>query len=136
MAADAMAGDVPGTDWSFVVRGASGGFTVLLVGGVVQPWIGALLAPLGYVWLLLVALAAFGWAARPQRDRAGTVLDCMTAAVGSYLLVLPLVISAAGALPLQQMFLTALTAVIVGGLAGAFHRSRSLSGRDGSPQKG
>ena len=44
---------------ALVVAGASRGFTVLLIGGVVQPWVGMLLPPLGYVWLALVAIAAF-----------------------------------------------------------------------------
>lgn len=117
------------TDWVFVVRGASRGFTVLLLGGAVQPWIGVLFAPLGYVWLVLVAVLAFALAARPQRDRSGTVRDCMTAAVASYLLVLPLVVAAAGTLPIEQAFFTALTAIVVGGFMGAFHRSRLAAAR-------
>ncbi|KRC54173.1 MULTISPECIES: hypothetical protein [unclassified Nocardioides] len=109
-----------------VVGGASRGFSVLLIGGVVQPWVGQLLPALGYVWLLLVALAAFAWAARPRAvsgaqppalrlDRAvvGTA-----AALGSYALVLPLVLSVADAVPWTQLLLTSLTALTVGALVG------------------
>ncbi|HVK27743.1 MAG TPA: hypothetical protein VM575_05360 [Nocardioides sp.] len=109
-----------------VVGGASRGFTVLLLGGIVQPWVGQLLPVLGYVWLLLVAVAAFAWAAWPRTvsgkeppplrlDRAvvGT-----SAALGSYALVLPLVLSVADTVPWTQLLLTSLTALAVGALVG------------------
>ncbi|CAM3382081.1 hypothetical protein NODU109028_14520 [Nocardioides dubius] len=111
-------------DWVFVVRGASRGLTVLLIGGAVQPWVGVLSRPLGFIWLALVAVLAFALAARPHRGSAGSVRDCMTAAVASYLLVLPLVVSAAGTLAVDQAFFTSLTAVVVGAFMGAFHRRR------------
>lgn len=112
-------------DVTLVVRGASRGFTVLLLGGIVQPWVGVIFAPLGYVWLALVAIAAFAWAAWPRDagrwigrvDRA--LIGCV-AALCSYLLVLPLVASAAGSLPWSQMIFTSMTAVVTGALAGAF----------------
>ncbi len=110
-----------------VVAGASRGFSVLLVGGVVQPWVGHLLPALGYVWLLLVAVAAFAWAARPRAVsatppselRSERALVGTTAALGSYALVLPLVLSVADAVPVAQVALTSLTALTVGALAGA-----------------
>lgn len=110
-----------------VVAGASRGFSVLLVGGVVQPWVAHLVPPLGYVWLLLVAIAAFAWAALPRTvsgtapsanrlDRAATGT---AAALGSYALVLPLVLSVAPGVPWVQLLLTSLTALVVGVLVGA-----------------
>lgn len=112
---------------ALVVSGASRGFSVLLIGGVLQPWVGHLVPPLGYVWLLLVALGAFAWAARPRTVsgaspsdlRAERALTGTAAALGSYVLVLPLVLAAAGAVPVAQVVLTALTALAVGALAGA-----------------
>lgn len=117
----------------FVVAGASRGFTVLLLGGVVQPWVGAIYAPLGYVWLVLVALAAFAFAARPRTvgdaepspHRSERAFTGAAAALGSYVLVLPLVLYGAGELPVVQALGTSLTAVIVGGFAGAYAPRRS-----------
>lgn len=113
-----------GLDMVVVVRGASRGFTVLLLGGVVQPWVGILVPPLGAVWLTLVALIAFTWAAWPRgagwlRPRLHRGLLGGAAALGSYLLVMPLVIWAAGYVPWIQVVFTAGTAVVSGGLTGA-----------------
>lgn len=113
-----------GLDVVVVVRGASRGFTVLLLGGVVQPWIGTLVPPLGAVWLTLVAVTAFTWAAWPRgagwlRPRLDRGLHGVAAALGSYLLVLPLVLSAAGFIPWIQVAFTAASAVVSGGLTGA-----------------
>lgn len=110
-----------------VVSGASRGFTVLLLGGVVQPWVGVLVPALGYVWLALVAVAAFAFAARPRTIRGVSpsdlrvdrVLVGVAAAIGSYALVLPLVLAAAGAVPWEQVVLTSGTALVVGALVGA-----------------
>lgn len=118
-----------GLDVVVVVRGASRGFTVLLLGGVVQPWIGTLVPPLGAVWLTLVAVTAFTWAAWPRgagwlRPRLDRGLHGVAAALGSYLLVLPLVLSAAGFIPWIQVAFTAASAVVSGGLTGALAEPR------------
>ncbi|HWU22482.1 MAG TPA: hypothetical protein VN088_13200 [Nocardioides sp.] len=111
-----------------IVKGASRGFTVLLLGGVVQPWVGMLLPPLGFVWLALVAVAAFVVAARtpdlgPFPLRGDRALIGAGAAFGSYALVLPLVLSAAGGpLPWVQVVCTAATAVVVGATGAALRR--------------
>lgn len=111
-----------------IVRGASRGFTVLLVGGVVQPWVGVLLPVLGYVWLALVAVIAFGWAAWPRgggsgvevsAQRADRVVVGVASALLSYALVVPLVLSAAGRVPGDQLLFTTATACLVGALVGA-----------------
>ncbi len=114
-----------------VVRGASRGFGVLLVGGLLQPLAGQV-AALAYVWLVAVAIAAFvvaGVAAPP----AGTPLDgwrqAPVAAVGGYLLIVPLVVLGAGEIPVLQAVLTTATAVVVGAVVGLartrFEASRS-----------
>lgn len=118
---------------ALVVAGASRGFTVLLLGGAVQPWVSTLLPPLGYVWLLVVAVAAFTWAAWPRTVRlvapSEVRLDRVTvgvaAALGSYALVLPLVLSAAHGVPWVQVACTAATAAAVGALVGAGARPRA-----------
>lgn len=110
-----------------VVGGATRGFSVLLLGGAVQPWIGTLLPALGYIWLVLVAVAAFAWAARPRTvsgtppgaARADRITVGVAAALGSYALVLPLVLSAAGEIPWSQLVFTSTTALVVGALVGA-----------------
>jgi len=93
---------------------------VLLVGGLLQPLAGQV-AALAYVWLVAVAIAAFvvaGVAATP----AGTPLDSWrqapVAAVGGYLLIVPLVVLGAGEIPAFQAVLTTATAVVVGAVVG------------------
>lgn len=118
-----------GLDLPSIVRGASRGFTVLLLGGVVQPWVGVLFAPLGAIWLTLVAVIAFTWAAWPRdrgwlRPRFDRARHGSAAALGSYLMVLPLVVSAAGFMPWSQIGFTAATAVASGAVTGAFARAR------------
>lgn len=118
-------------DIAIVVRGASRGFTVLLLGGIVQPWVGVVFAPLGYIWLALVALGAFTWAAWPResgRSWGDRALVGSAAALCSYLLVLPLVVSAAGLVPWSQVIYTSTTSLAVGALAGAFAPSRADKG--------
>ncbi|MCX6400678.1 MAG: hypothetical protein NTX33_12215 [Propionibacteriales bacterium] len=116
-----------GPDLVLVVGGASRGFTVLLLGGVVQPWVGVLWQPLGYVWLLVVAVVAFAWAAWP-RSVSGTlppvrrldrVVGGMAAALGAYALVLPLVLAVSGTVPWLQVALTSVTAAVVGSVVAA-----------------
>jgi hypothetical protein len=106
--------------YAAVIRGASRGFGVLLIGGLLQP-VAAQVEALAYVWLVAVAVAAFvvaGVTATP----AGTPLDAWRqapiAAVGGYGLIVPLVIVGAGELPVLQAVLTTTTAVLVGAVVG------------------
>lgn len=113
--------DIPDRfDLGRTVRGASRGFTVLLLGGVVQPWVGTLSPTAGYYWLVVVAVAAFIVAARsalPMGSPRGSWVNGPAAALASYVLVLPLVLSAAGTFPVEQVVLTAVTAVLTGSLS-------------------
>lgn len=118
-----------------VVRGAFRGFGVLFVGGLVHPVVARLVEPLGYVWLLLVALVAFGVAAvaaTPHGTPVPAWRQAPVAAVGSYLLIVPLVQVGAGELPLVQVVLTTLTALLVGVAVGlartGFDASRAERG--------
>jgi hypothetical protein len=123
-------------DSTAAVRGASHGFTVLLVGGIVQPWVGFLLPPVGFVWLALVALAAFLVAALGAGGAAATSPTAVVAALGAYGLVLPLV-AAAGALDVTQVGGTIAIAVAIGALTPlglrAVGRLRSTRGSGARP---
>ena len=89
-----------------VIRGIFRGFAVLFVGGTVQPLVGQLSTTLAYAWLPLVAVVAFAAAAvvatPPETPTAGWRQGPL-AAVGSYLLILPLVRLGAGELPVLQL---------------------------------
>lgn len=102
------------------VRGASTGFTVLLLGGMIAPLI-AIAAPLlSMVWLPLIAISAFFIAASRTGDSSSPWMQGVMAAVGSYLLVLPLVlIDPSGRNPIQ-IGMTFVSAIFVGALAGHF----------------
>lgn len=122
--------------YAAVIRGAFRGFGVLLVGGLVHPAVAQLLEPLGYAWLLLVALLAFGVAAVAATPRGTPVTawrQAPVAAVGSYFLILPLVRAGAGELPLVQLGLTTVTAVLVGVAVGLARVSFEASRASGPP---
>lgn len=118
--------------YAAVIRGAFRGFGVLLVGGLLHPAVAQTVEPLGYAWLLVVAVVAFAVAAVAATP-AGTPVSAWrqapVAAVGSYFLILPLVRLGSGELPLVQLLLTTITAVLVGvaiGLARtSFHAARA-----------
>jgi hypothetical protein len=117
-----------------VVRGTFRGFAVLFVGGIVQPLISQLFEPLGYVWLLVVALTAFGVAAvaaTPKGTPASEWRQGPIAAVGSYFLILPLVLAGAGELPVLQLLLTTTVAVLAG-VAVGLARTNFYASRDAS----
>lgn len=100
------------------VRGASRGFTVLLLGGLVQPIATAYLPVIGVVWLPLTALAAFVVAAWRPGNSAIPWRYGALAAIGAYLLIVPLVLlQPAGRSPVQ-LGATAAVAFAVGATAG------------------
>jgi hypothetical protein len=103
--------DAPG-----VVKGASTGFTVLVVGGLAAP-LGTLVPVAGPAWLPIVAVVAFVVAALRIGAAPRPWLHGTVAALSSYLLVLPLVLLG-GTRDVRQMLLTALAAVVVGAIAG------------------
>lgn len=105
-------------DWNHVPRGASTGFTVLVIGGLVQPLVSLALPPLGVVWLIVVAVAAFAIAGRRIGDASSPPLHGAVAALASYFLVVPLVYLATRSVDLQQIVLTSAVALVVGAAAG------------------
>lgn len=106
-----------------VVKGASRGFTVLLVGGAVQPLVGATFPPAGYVWLALTAAIAFAWSASVATRAGAPIVHGVLAALGAYLLVLPVVAMGGGLQPMQISF-TTLLAVVVSFVAGSVQHAR------------
>lgn len=110
--------DVPGA-----VRGASTGFSILVLGGLVAPFWTLLATPVAAGWLALVAVVAFAVAARHSRRAGNPGLHGAVAAVIAYALVLPLILPFEQGRNPGQIGLTVVTAVVVGWLAGtAFAR--------------
>lgn len=104
-----------------VMRGGFRGFGVLLVGGLVEPAADRLLGVVAVGWLPLVAVVAFtaaGIVATPAGTPPGSWRQAPVAAIMSYALILPLVQAGAGSVPLVQLGLTTLTAVLVGAVVG------------------
>lgn len=102
-------------DFSMVARGASTGLTILLVGGLVAPLVVNLFPALGFVWLPVVSLSAFVTASWRGVTSESPVLQGGCSAVGSYVLVLPLVFHGSGGLDGVQVVATTATAIAVGG---------------------
>lgn len=100
-----------------IVRGASRGFTVFLIGGAIQPLVSLVAPPVGYVWVPLVALAAFAVSAWTVTSASGaTLAHAVTSALGGYLLVVPVVVLMTGTLTLSQVVSTSAAALLVAGL--------------------
>jgi hypothetical protein len=116
---DRGVGRLPGClDWVEVARGASAGLSVFVVGGLVQPIVGVLAPPLGAVWLIVVAVAAFVVAGRRIGTASAPLRQGALCAVLAYLFVLPLVVYANQGLDLAQACGTTATAAVVGALVG------------------
>lgn len=98
-----------------IARGASRAFTILLLGGAVQPAVAAAVPVLGSVWLALVAVTAFAAAARPAVSGPRPVRTGAAAALAGYALILPLSYVGTGSLPPGLVAGTGLTAMFVGG---------------------
>jgi hypothetical protein len=111
------------------VRGASTGFSVLLIGGLLAPMVTLASTVLATVWLAGVAVVAFAIAARRSSLAGAPAVHGAVAAVFAYVLVLPLLLPfEQGRNPLQ-ILLTAVTAVVVGAGCGSL-----AAGRLGKPR--
>lgn len=108
-----------GLDAAAVVRGASRGFTVLVLGGLLTPVVAAVVPALTQSWILLVAVGAFALAGAKARATERPWLHGAAAAVGSLTLLIPLWLLARGDSSPIQMLLTLVLALVVGGLSGA-----------------
>ncbi|GAB3385638.1 hypothetical protein [Amycolatopsis echigonensis] len=120
------------------VRGASTGFTILVLGGLSAPVAAALIPVAGRYWLPLVAVIAFVVAACRGGEARSPWLHGLVAATSAYLLVLPLVLLGGGA-SLGQVLLTLATAVLVGaatGFVSGLRVARRAAAREVDPQMG
>jgi hypothetical protein len=100
------------------VRGASAGFSVLLIGGLLGPLIAVKAPGIGSLFLTGTAILAFFLAARKTGRATSPALHGAVAAVAAYLLVLPLVMMSPAGRNLGQSIVTLVTAVSVGALTG------------------
>lgn len=101
-----------------IARGASTGFTVLVVGGLAAPMLAAALPVTRVFWLPLVAVSAFVVAAVRAGDARVPVLHGAAAASAAYALALPLVLLNPSGRNVSQIALTAAAALLVGGVVG------------------
>lgn len=100
------------------VRGASTGFSILVIGGLLAPLTTLISGPVATIWLTAVAVVAFVVAARRSRRAANPGVHGAVAAVFAYLLVLPLLLPFEQGRNPSQIMLTLVTAVLVGALTG------------------
>jgi hypothetical protein len=104
------------------VRGSSSGFTVLVIGGLLAPAIAVRVPVVGSLALVLTAVAGFATAASRRGNTTRPVLQGVVAAVGAYLLVLPIVAMTHHRWDPVQLGLTLLTAIVVGAVVGPIAR--------------
>ena len=107
------------------VRGASTGFSVLVIGGLLGPMTTLVSTAFATVWLTGVAVVAFVVAARRSQDAGSPARHGMVAALLAYVLVLPLLLPFEAARNWPQIALTAVTAVVVGAVTGVVAARRS-----------
>lgn len=116
----------PKADGVAAVRGASAGFTVLLLGGVLDPLAAMVVPPFAFLWLPLVAVAGFVTAGARRGVSSSPWLQGATAAVGSYLLILPLVLIAPSGRNPLQITMTLAAAILLGGAACQLRRRHGI----------
>lgn len=101
-----------------LVKGASAGFTILVLGELLAPLAGALGGVVAGLWLSLVGAAGFVVAGRRVGRARKTLLQGSAAAVGALTLTLPLRLLAGAQQSAYAYLVSAVFAVVVGGLAG------------------
>lgn len=116
--APGRAGSAPDYDVPALVRGASSGFTVLVLGELLLPLVGALSATLAGLWLSLVGAAGFAVAGRRVGRARRPMLHGAAAALGALTLTLPLRVIVDSPLPGYAFLVGAVFAVGVGAMAG------------------
>lgn len=99
-------------------RGVWRGFAVLVIGALLQPIAAAVAPVVGTNFLLITALIAFAIVGFGVGDTKSPILHGAVTAVGSYLLMLPLVFLASAPVRPQQVLATTGVAVAAGGLGG------------------
>ncbi|MGQ0573127.1 MAG: hypothetical protein ACT4RN_02860 [Pseudonocardia sp.] len=118
-------GVVSGIDLIALVKGAAIAFCVLVVGGLATPLVVRALplaaeqVPAAYAWgSAAVAIGAFVLAGSRIGEATRPVLHGGAAALGAYLLYLPLTLIVGTAQPVTTVLLAALVAVLIGALTG------------------
>lgn len=107
------------------VRGASTGFSVLLIGGLLAPFLTLVSTVAAAGWLAAVAVVAFAVAARHSRRAGNPGLHGAVAALFAYVLVLPLLLPFEQGRDVGQIALTTVTAVVVGAASAMFMARRA-----------
>ncbi|HEY2097364.1 MAG: hypothetical protein QOI50_2652 [Pseudonocardiales bacterium] len=115
-------------DWVLVVRGASTGFTVLVISGLVNPIVSNINPLAGLIFLVVGAVAASVVAAWRTRTADSPVLSGAVAALISYTLVVPLIYLSERHLDYRVIVLFAAVALLVGTVSG-FLLSRGRAGQ-------
>lgn len=100
------------------VRGASTGFSVLVIGGLLAPMTTLVSGLVATVWLTGVAVLAFVVAGRRSQAAVRPGVHGAAAAVLAYVLVLPLLLPFEAARSWSQVAATFATAVVVGAVTG------------------
>ena len=105
-------------DWVLVVRGASLGFTILVISGLLHPLVVKFSVPLGLAWLVFGSVVAFMAAAWRVGPADSPVLTGMLAALISYTLSVPLIYISERHLVPQDVLMFAGLAIVVGSIVG------------------
>lgn len=101
------------------VRGASAGFTVLVIGGLAQFPVANIWPGVGAAWLPFVSAVAYFVAGRRIGCATRPSLHGMVSAVGAWGLVLPLRLLGGGLMFAAQIVMDLAIAAALGALAGA-----------------
>lgn len=116
-------------DWSVVARGASRGFTVLVLTDLLFLVIGRLSPIVSLVWLIAGSIAGFALAAWNAGAAIAPAMTGAVAALFSFTLTVPLIymVSGTAKIPLNWAYLAALGvgAVVVGAAVGR-HQGNQL----------
>ena len=115
-------------DWVLVVRGASTGFTVLVLCFLASPIVFNINPLAGLIFLVVGALAGSVVASWRTRTADSPVLSGAVAALISYTLMIPLAYLAQRQLDIRVVLLFAAVALLVGAITG-FVISRGRAGQ-------
>lgn len=105
-------------DLSALAKGASTGFTVLVLGELLAPLAGAVSSVLAGLWLSLVGAAGFAVAGRRVGLARRVLLQGSVAALTALTLTLPLRLLSGAQQSPYAFAVSAVFALVVGGLAG------------------
>lgn len=108
----------PDYDLPALVRGASSGFTVLVLGELLLPLAGAVSSTLAGLWLSLVGATGFVLAGRRVGRARRPMLQGAAAALGALTLTLPLRLIVDSPLPPLALLVGAVFALAVGAVSG------------------